>query len=51
MASVVAGGRIRTVDPDDAAGSDPEDVGIALSIIAARLIRLSDSAAWTHRLL
>jgi hypothetical protein len=50
MASVIAGGRVHAADPDDAAGSDPADVIIACEVIGARLIRLSDSAAWSHPL-
>jgi hypothetical protein len=50
LAPVVAGGVVHKSDTDDTFGFDPEDVGIALSIVAARLIRLADSAAWSHNL-
>lgn len=51
LAPVIAGGRVHASDPSDPPSSDPEDVSVALSIVGARVIRLSDSAAWSHHLL
>jgi hypothetical protein len=45
-----SGGRVKSDDPVDGSRADPEDIGIALGIVGARLVGLSCSAAWSHNM-
>jgi hypothetical protein len=47
LAPVISGGRIRAAHPDVQAASIPDDVEVAITVLAARLERLADSACWT----
>jgi hypothetical protein len=51
LAPVHSRGTVHLADDQDIDAGSPEDVVLALELVIARLGRLTDSAAWTHRLL
>jgi hypothetical protein len=50
LTPVIAGGRVRGPDVVGGSSSDVEDISIAIDTLGARLVRLADSAAWSHPL-
>jgi hypothetical protein len=50
LAPVISGGRIRAAHPDEQTTCTPDDVEVCLTVLAARLERLADSACWSFDL-